>query len=143
MARMRSYNTMPSNKSGNSAEPASLKFKQSHRKSPIQPWPDFSRRSAFVQSCPPTIDKVHDCIVNYKPAGTQRYPQCREFVREFDDSAFAGQIIRPAVTGNITMPQYPCDTNIISVRHLVETSERVDRIQCFDGRLAIGKYGDF
>ena len=83
--------------------------------------------------------------VNFKyiPPGTQRYPQCREFVREFDDSAFAGQIIRPAVTGNITMPQYPCDTNIISVRHLVETSERVDRIQCFDGRLAIGKYGDF
>ena len=119
---MRSNNKMPGNNPDNSAEPASLEFKQSRRAPPIQPWSDFLYRSALVRSCPPTIDDVHDCIVNYKPAGTQGYSQCRAFIREFDGRIASGQFIRSAVARNIPMSPYPCDTNVIQVRHLIEIS---------------------
>ena len=47
-----------------------------------------------------------------------------------------------------TQHQHPCDTNIISVRHLIEASATVvdrlgvyhTRIQCLNSYLAIGKY---
>ena len=55
----------------------------------------------------------------------------------------SGQIIRPAVAGNIFVSRYLCDTDFISVRHLTETSATVVHrigILCFDGRLAVGKH---
>ena len=62
----------------------------------------------------------------------------------------SGQFIRSAVAGNITMSRYPYDTNITSVRHLIETSATIvhrlgvyyTKIQYLDGRLVIEKYGD-
>ena len=86
---------------------------------------DFLRRSAVDRSCQPTADESHDCIINYKPAGTQTDPQYREFAREFDGRVLSGQFIRSAIAGNIPLPLYPCDTNIITVRHFIETSTTV------------------
>ena len=36
---------------------------------------------------PSAVDKVHDCMLNYKLAGIQRDPQYREFIREHDGRA--------------------------------------------------------
>ena len=109
---------------------------------------NFWHLSALVRSCPPSVDKVHASIVNYKPAGTQRYPQSREFIRECDGRVRFIQIIRSVVAGNIPVSRYSCDTDFISVHHLIEPSTIVvhrpgdfyTTIQCFDGRLAVGKY---
>ena len=45
---------------------------------------EFLHCSGLVRICPQIVDELHDCIVNYKPAGTQSDPQCREFIRDFD-----------------------------------------------------------
>ena len=120
----------------------------------VQPRPDFSRRSVLVRGCPPCVDEIHDCIVNYKPAGTQRYPQCRGFIREFDASAPSDQMIRSAVAGNIPVSRYPCDTDFdtdfISVSHLIAIFATLvhhlavyyTKTRCFYCRLAVGKYCD-
>ena len=101
---------MPRNDLNNSDEPASLKLKQSRCASSIQPWLDFSRRSALVRRA--TVDDIHYSIVHYKPAGTQRNTQSREFIRKFIDRAPSGQIIRSAGR-DIPIFRYPCDTNIL------------------------------
>ena len=67
-SRMCSYNTMVCNNHDNTI------IKQSRRANPIQPLSDISRRSAFIRSCPPTVDKIHGCNVNYKLAGPKGIP---------------------------------------------------------------------
>ena len=71
---------MSHNNPDNSAEPASMEFKQSCLAPSIQP------------------DDVRDFIVNNKPAATQRYPECREFIREFDGRAPFGQVTTSTIS---------------------------------------------
>ena len=117
----------------------------------IQNWPDFLHHTARLRSSPSVVDLFHNCIVNYKLVGTQRDPNCREFIREFDGRAPSGHFIHSTVTGNVLISWNSCDTNMASIRYLVKTSATAlyhsgvhyIRIQCTTSRLTNGKYGDF
>ena len=106
----------------------------------IKSWIDFPFHSVLAWTCPPTVD----CIVNYKPAGTQKYPNV-DYSLEFS------MVISFLTKSSVLQLPGKSSTHVmqtsyrftILLRHHIEFY--YTRIQCFDGRFPIEwlSYDDF
>ena len=123
---MCSYNTMTRNNPDNSAEPASLEFKQSCCAPSIQP-------SALSEADHLLFTKSTIALSIISPRVLKGIPNI--------DTALQ-------LPGISLVSRYPCDTNFISVRFHIKRTVTVihclgvydTRIPSFGGRLAVGKY---
>ena len=91
------------------------------------------------------VDKIHYCIVNYKPIGPQR--KIPNVENSLESDMVVSLLANSSALQLPRISQCPCKTNILSVRHFIETSATVayrlevyyTRIQCFDDSLLIGR----
>ena len=138
---------MPRNNLDDTAEPACLEFKLSRSPPPIQPWQDFFAVLPLSEVPHPLFTRSTIALLIISPQVVKGIPNVEnssESLMVVPLLANSSALQLPEIS---RMSRYPCDTNIISVCHLIETSATITdrlgvyyiRIQCLDGRLAIAR----
>ena len=70
--------------------------------------PDFLHRTACNWRWPSDVERIHDCIVNYKLLDLQRTTQFKEFIEDFYGSATPSLVLVPVFMPNST---YACSSS--------------------------------
>ena len=106
-------------------EHAYLVFQQPCSARSIKPWPNHVRHSSLIRSCPPTVARVRDLVINHQLAGPQRNPK---------NSRIRGRIlwscrvwtVHPGISLYVSESKVCTAENIISVKENVMVNEIAD-----------------